>query len=125
MAKGKIDGWEKRFVPVERVQPLVLFLEKTYGNMVVVSDVLGIPPTSLRTIKSGTKRGVKFSNAQKIVDAVLALRHGDRSWSLYENDGPPRMPTTEEKRIAPKWGRWHAGRNTGSAFIAFGERYPG
>lgn len=101
--------WERRHIEVDRLRPLVLFLEKTYGGITLASDATGITIYALSTIKHRTKRGVQNSTAAKIVQAVQAIRHGDRTFSTYENDGPAHLPTDEERvRGAQAEARWRS-----------------
>lgn len=100
------NAWNKRYVPVERVQPLVLFLERAYGSLVHASEVTGVATGTLSSIKARHKNGVKKDIALQIVEAVKVLRHGDRRWSTYENEVPPHFATSAEQDAPQSFSRW-------------------
>lgn len=112
MAQYKVEGGDDpRCVPTEKVRPLLLWLEASYdGSMAQVSEVTGVPKGTLQSIKYEFEKHPRVykTTALKIVEAVMAVRHGDRTWSLYENEAPPRFATDEEKSMPQTFSRWRA-----------------
>jgi len=107
------NQWERRYIATERVTPLVLFLVKTYGSLKAASEMSGVSVSVLSKIKLDKSPGVTRENVAKIVEAVKVLRHGDRTWSVYENEGSPRLATSEEQSLPQGFTRWrHAGGKT-------------
>lgn len=97
-------------VPSEKVRPLVLFLIKAYGGTAPASRAVGVAESTLGEIKNEHKKYVTRPTALTFVKAVEALRHGDRTWSVYENEGPPRLASEHEKslpRVIEKWEKRH------------------
>lgn len=100
--------YEKRYVAVEKVRVLVVFLERLYpGGLPEVAEVTGIPYKTLQGIKlEGKNDWVKKDLAARIVEAVMAHRHGDRSWSTFENEEAPRYATGVEQALPANFSRW-------------------
>jgi hypothetical protein len=102
------EWYDKRFVPMEKVNPLVLWLEKLYGGLSTVSEVTGIPYHTLSDIKHKNHDRVMKSLAFKIVEFVKAHKHGERSFSTFELEEPPRYATEAEKSLPQNFSRWRA-----------------
>lgn len=100
--------WDKRYVPTEKLKPLVEFLGRTYGTLADASRATGIPESSLRGVRGGYKRGVKKEIAIQIVEAVQRHRYGDRTWNTFENEEGPRFATQEEQELPNSFSRWRA-----------------
>lgn len=103
-----LTAWDKKFVRFERVVPLLAYLVRVYGSLGAVSKLLGIPYPTVRGISTGKHRGVRRDVATKIVEAVQAIRHGDRTWSVYENEESPRLATQEEQQLPKNFSRWRS-----------------
>src|SRR3954464_6933660 len=99
-----------RYVSVDKVRPLVLWLETLYPRgLKQVAEAHDIPYKTLQSIKTDPRqRNVARPVALKIVEAVKEYRHGQRRWSIYENDGSPRFATKEEKLLPKTFSRWRA-----------------
>lgn len=101
--------YDKRFVSIEKVRPLVNWLEDLYGGLSKVAEVTDIPYRTLQGIRlEGKNVRVKRSIALKIVEFVKLHKHGNRSFSTFELQEKPRYATQEEKALPQSFSRWRA-----------------
>lgn len=93
-----VSYFDKRYVEAARVQPLAIFLEKTYGNLALAAEATGIPEGSLRNVRRALNKGVDKKLAERIVQVVLAHRRPRRSIiDTYEEDYVPRYALPIDK----------------------------
>lgn len=93
-------------MPTERVRPFVLWLEETYGSLSDASEVSGVPCRTLQKIKKGDHQRVTRVVAARVAEAVMKHKHGSRTFSIYENDEPPRYATQREQDFYRQESRW-------------------
>lgn len=97
-----------RSVAVGKVRPLVTWLEKAYGSRTTVAEVTEVSYETLSAIANVTQSTVASDVVLRIIAAIVPLRHGDRSFSTYENDASPHFASEEEKALPRDFSRWRA-----------------
>lgn len=95
-------------VAVVKVRPFIAWLEKAYRDLRTVAEITEVPYETLCAIANGTQDTVASDVALRIITAIAALRHGDRSFSIYENEASPHFASEEEKALPRDFSRWRA-----------------
>ena len=97
-------GWKAYGVPIDRVRPLLRFLQRRHGGIEHVPPVVGIPrSTIINILYKASRKTVAPETAQKIVAAVLPLKAPSYIWQQADDLPARRHPRPEERGIpSPK-----------------------
>lgn len=93
------------YIPVERVLPLVDFLEREYGSLAAAERAAGFAGTSrFSHWRQHRYRLVQKASAEKLATFVLAHRRRVplEPWATFDSDRP-RPPTPWERERAEKY----------------------